>query len=110
MLIMVLLTKIYLWKYKKAIVWFLFQKHLVANVFSLQMDPLSICVPFVYVWFHSPFLECEGLAANEVVDENTINRFRGCGVVTSGGVYIASVTNFKWVVILNMQNAPVATV
>ena len=42
------------------------------------------------------FPECEGFATNEeIVDETTINRFRGCNIITSGSISIGRVTNLK---------------
>ena len=51
--------------------------------------------PFVHSLLF-PSSECDGLdTATEVVDENTIDRFQGCNIVTTGGVIIGSVTNLK---------------
>ena len=46
-------------------------------------------------------LECDGLQKNEIVDGTTIDQFRGCNIVASGGLYIGHIAdpNFKWVAI-----------
>ena len=41
--------------------------------------------------------ECDGLDTTEIVDDSTIDRFQGCNIVATGGVFIGSVTNLKLV-------------
>ena len=44
--------------------------------------------------------ECHGLDTNNIVDGTTIDQFRGCNIITTGGVYIGHISDsaFKWVV------------
>ena len=50
--------------------------------------------PFIHSLLF-PSSECDGLdIATEVVDDNTIDRFQGCNIVTTGGVII-STSNLK---------------
>ena len=41
------------------------------------------------------FPECDGLDANEIVNDITLERFNNCNIIVSGGIYIGSVPNFK---------------
>ena len=46
--------------------------------------------------------ECEGLdPETQIVDGTTIDQFRDCSIVTTGGVFIGDIAdpNFKWVVV-----------
>ena len=43
----------------------------------------------------SLYLECEGLKTNEIVDGTTIDQFRGCNIIASGGLYIGHIADFK---------------
>ena len=50
--------------------------------------------------------ECEGLDPDsQIVDGTTIDQFRGCSIVTTGGVLIGDVadTSFEWVVVMVMH-------
>ena len=63
------------------------------------MDILNLC----HCWLRSfsLHLECDGLKSNEIVDGTTIDQFRGCNIIASGGLYIGHIPdpNFKWVAI-----------
>lgn len=39
--------------------------------------------------------ECAGIAQGDVIDDTNVERFRGCTIITSGGIFIASSANFK---------------
>lgn len=40
-------------------------------------------------------VECSGLSEHEIVNSETIERFRGCNIVVSGGINIGTVTGFS---------------
>jgi len=37
--------------------------------------------------------ECHGLDTNNIVDGTTIDQFRGCNIITTGGVYIGHISD-----------------
>ena len=63
------------------------------------MDILNLCCCWLRSF--SLHLECDGLKSNEIVDGTTIDQFRGCNIIASGGLYIGHIPdpNFKWVAI-----------
>ena len=58
----------------------------------LQLD---YCKMTIYVWLIVTLLpqECHGLDTNNIVDGTTIDQFRGCNIITTGGVYIGHISD-----------------
>ena len=63
------------------------------NICMAYCDPtLSYCPKHSSLSCFFP-QECHGLDTNNIVDGTTIDQFRGCNIITTGGVYIGHISD-----------------